>query len=204
MADIGSETRAFIAAALEGDPALESLLVVGINPETLTATIAPGRSPTRIGRVEYRPRVPFLRETIVDLVLRMQRSRWSRLDRYSLTLDMATDEDLDRLAAHGPMRQGASTIVCECGPGWYDMLDGVLAFASETELRAGWKVSQLKEKYGGLRIYHTGAPDDVEEMIDAAEHLSEHVCDVCGAPGKKSNGRGWITTRCEEHEDDRS
>ena len=199
MADIRSETRAFIEAALDGDPALASLTVVGIDPETLTATIASGQPPARLGRVTYTPQPPFSRETIVALVVRMQRSRWSRLDGYTLSLRPATDDDLDRLGEYDPMRQDGRTMHCECGAGWYDMLEAVFSRSAEMQPRSWWKVSQLKEKYGGLRLYSHGAPEDVEALIDAAEHLSEHVCDVCGAPGKKSSDSGWITTRCEEH-----
>jgi hypothetical protein len=200
--DIREETRAFIIAALAGDPALASLSVVGVDSETLTATIAPGRPPAQLEEVTYSPQVPFLRETLVELVVRMQRTRWRRLDTYTLSLVSATDEDLDKLRRYGPMQPEVGRIGCECGPGWHDMLDSVFSLSAKMQPDSLWKVSQLKEKFGGLRLYHYGASDDVEELIDAAEHLSEHVCDVCGALGTKSNHRGWVATRCADHKED--
>ena len=58
--------------------------------------------------------------------------------------------------------------------------------------------SQVKEKYGGLRFYCNGGDDTTDAYVRFAEMLSECTCDVCGAPGKMSDG-GWIVTRCDLH-----
>lgn len=58
------------------------------------------------------------------------------------------------------------------------------------------KFDQVKEKYGGLRIYFTGGDDYVEGIISMAEEYSYKVCEVCGNSGKPNKG-GWITTLCE-------
>lgn len=199
MLDIQTETRAFIESALAGDPALVSLVVSGTSGADLAATMDKGRPPSTLDRVTYSPETPFLREQMLELVVRMQRSRWSRFDHYALALTPATDRDLDRLRDYDAMRYDTYSIHCECGPGWYDMLDATLSWIAEAQPNAWWKVSQLKEKFGGLRVYNTVGPGWISEILDAAEHLSEHVCDLCGAPGRKSTDR-WITTRCEEHQ----
>jgi len=62
-------------------------------------------------------------------------------------------------------------------------------------------VSQVKEKFGGLRFYVYGATDEQYGMIRLAEAMSYKVCEVCGSRGKPNRDGGWISTRCKEHRD---
>jgi len=82
------------------------------------------------------------------------------------------------------------------------------------------RFSQIKEKFGTLRIYHNFEdkfkPEDVKHLDPAdiiiarerawgridgvlgiAHILSEQTCESCGAPGKLFTG-GWWVTRCKE------
>ena len=59
-----TETRTLIETALEGDPALASLTITGVSPETLAFHIAPGVPATTIGGSTYSPAPPFRRETV--------------------------------------------------------------------------------------------------------------------------------------------
>ncbi len=199
MLDIVTETRTFIESALAGDPALSTLVVTGAGADDLVATIEPGRTPATIGRLTYgNGTAPFTREDLVELVVRMQRSRWSRFDAYTLALAPATYDDMKRLGEYAPMQFDGRTIGCECGEGWYDMLEATLSWIAEAHPTAWFKASQIKEKFGTLRFYNTASTGWIPDIIDAAEHLSGSVCDQCGAPGK-TGGQGWIATRCEEH-----
>ena len=58
------------------------------------------------------------------------------------------------------------------------------------------KFDQVKEKYGGLRLYFSGGDSYIEGIIDMAEEYSYKICEVCGNKGKP-NKEGWITTLCE-------
>ena len=64
---------------------------------------------------------------------------------------------------------------------------------------------QVKEKYGTLRFYISGHPDNalvsakLDAYIDFAENMSAITCEICGKPGE-SNNCGWITTRCDSCE----
>lgn len=60
-------------------------------------------------------------------------------------------------------------------------------------------VSQVKEKFGGLRYYTNGHADNVDELIDEYEDKSFETCDVCGEKGKLREDSYWLSTRCEEH-----
>lgn len=196
MRDIISETRAFIEASMKGDPALSSLEIKDAGP-SLTATIAPGRPPAAVGRVTYSPAPPFARETLVELIIRMQRIRWSRYDSYTLSMKPAGREDLVALR----QRYSFSTTM-SVGEGWHDLLAAQHEWLAALGPGGDFAFSDLKEKFGSLRAYTWGAFSDLcTEIIDASEHLSAHVCDVCGAPGR-TRGRGWISTRCDDHKEE--
>jgi hypothetical protein len=52
-----------------------------------------------------------------------------------------------------------------------------------------------------LRFYWYGdLPDLGDEIIEAAEHVSGHLCEVCGALGALQSDHGWWSTRCREHQ----
>jgi len=59
-------------------------------------------------------------------------------------------------------------------------------------------IQDVKEKFGGLRFYVSGASDKVYNYIEFAEALSHRTCEECGAPGERRSG-GWIKTLCDTH-----
>jgi hypothetical protein len=105
----------------------------------------------------------------------------------------------------------------ECNDGWYELLSSVCwrifqhekNIADRVRIRnennkendqsdldyVPVKFDQIKEKFGGLRIYFSGGDDYVEGIISMAEEYSYKVCEVCGNSGKPNKG-GWITTLC--------
>jgi len=97
-------------------------------------------------------------------------------------------------------------------PYWCWLPDGWanLVVELDAELRKvvpNYRLSQCKEKFGGLR-YYIDYPDECSEtdanaaeaIITKYEYRSEETCDVCGKPGNNSTRNGWMATRCEEHE----
>ena len=102
-----------------------------------------------------------------------------------------------------------------CGDGWFNILSSLLYRINMHEkhvrqnnayrVRHGRdpikyesvKISQVKEKWGGLRFYYDGGDDYVSGAVALAEDLSYKTCEACGNPGKVSSG-GWYRTRCDE------
>lgn len=106
----------------------------------------------------------------------------------------------------------------ECGDGWFTLIDDlcgniVHAIKNEKSILDYRKkqgedvrkedyeavevtISQVKEKYGGLRFYVYGGGDRIRGMIDFAESFSYKICESCGNPGKLSQN-GWWRTLCE-------
>ena len=73
------------------------------------------------------------------------------------------------------------------GPGWA----GLVAECYEL-LPDGSTISQVKEKFGGLRFY----ADPYLDAINDIEDRSLTVCEDCGQPGEPRSG-GWIRTLCD-------
>ena len=128
----------------------------------------------------------------------MQRRRWQRAAPLTPLAMPPEEEDLQALHEKHPR----ATVGFECLPGWTDLFDATFTWLHEIAPGTDWSPSQIKEKYGTLRFYWYGdLPDLGGEIIDAAEHVSGHICDVCGAPGVLSSDGGWWSTRCREHRD---
>lgn len=59
---------------------------------------------------------------------------------------------------------------------------------------------QVKEKFGGLRIYHGGGDEYCQGAVDMAASLSYSVCEICGNGGPRVVGHteGWIRSICRD------
>jgi len=60
------------------------------------------------------------------------------------------------------------------------------------------KVLQIKEKFGGLRIYVDNADPEVHALIRELESDSMSICEKCGQPGTQRSVKGWTHTICLE------
>ena len=60
-----------------------------------------------------------------------------------------------------------------------------------------YRITQIKEKFGGLRWYDNGAPKGVSDIIDKYEQLSYITCITCGKPATLVS-KGWISPYCNE------
>lgn len=64
------------------------------------------------------------------------------------------------------------------------------------------KISQIKEKFGGLRFYYDGGDQYIAGLVQMAEIWASKTCETCGDPGKSRRG-GWIKTLCDKHDEER-
>lgn len=115
-------------------------------------------------------------------------------------------------------RESCMSFGIECNKGWYELLSSLCWMIQQHENNIRWnreylakndpeklkekpeyfpvKFDQVKEKYGGLRVYFTGGDDYVEGLISMAEAISYKTCETCGNSGKPNKG-GWVTTLCD-------
>ena len=115
-----------------------------------------------------------------------------------------------------PMTETTMCWGFECGNGWYHI---IRALCSNIQHHIDWRnrknelnpnqpivpqvtVDQVKEKFGTLRFYYTGGDDYIDGLVSMAESMSGVTCEECGNPGS-TVGRGWLTTLCEKHAEER-
>jgi hypothetical protein len=84
----------------------------------------------------------------------------------------------------------------DVGVGWRPIVSAAVEAIGK---RQGF-ITQIKEKFGGLRIYvHGGDYDAIDDIIRTAERECAITCEICGKPGTLRNLKGWLKTACEEH-----
>lgn len=96
------------------------------------------------------------------------------------------------------------------GPGWWPIIESLCGNIQhylnwknkESEVVAQVVVTQIKEKFGGLRFYYNGGDDTIDGMVRMAESWASNACEECGVPGQSRSG-GWIKTLCDEHDAER-
>ena len=81
--------------------------------------------------------------------------------------------------------------------GWYPLIKNLI----NELINLGWdkQVTQVKEKFGGLRFYINGGSDEIYNKITEAEKLSHETCELCGKKGELRTKIRWFTTLCDEH-----
>lgn len=113
-----------------------------------------------------------------------------------------TDEDLSRF----PEAQFSLITPIAAGWGWLPLVCEVLE-----GLPAGVRVTQIKEKYGALKIHTVPSRGDHQGLLETAKSKSLKVCEICGKPGAlRHDGdwmgtpdepSGWLRVRCDVHAD---
>ena len=88
----------------------------------------------------------------------------------------------------------------ECNDGWYELLDNLMdsikGYCSSNN-KPYINVTQIKEKFGGLRFYYTGGDELIAGMVWFAEDISLKTCEYCGKPGVLRTDRSWYVTSCD-------
>lgn len=85
----------------------------------------------------------------------------------------------------------------ECGKGWFNLIDELCQKIKDTNPPEDFKIIQLKEKFGGLRVYTNCSTNEIEKLISEAENKSELTCEICGEEGKIT-GEYWVKTLCDK------
>jgi len=126
-------------------------------------------------------------------------------------------DQLDKLIQDYPVvfRHMDTSVISSVPAGWYSIVDDLCSNLTpllEEALQANpessdeplFSLLQIKEKFGGLRIYFmmNTKNDDlymkVQKMIDIAEDASYETCQITGKPGALCKNGRWFMTLCEE------
>ncbi|WP_426619457.1 MbcA/ParS/Xre antitoxin family protein [Pseudomonas rustica] len=89
----------------------------------------------------------------------------------------------------------------ECNDGWANLIEATLRLTQQhAEPKAlNVKVTQAKEKFGQLRIYHSESDKVIDSVFEIAQLASSSICELCGKPGEVVSHEGWLVARCGNH-----
>lgn len=96
----------------------------------------------------------------------------------------------------------------ECGDGWFPLIDELLLeIADHIDRKLEWsnqhehlrdfRIEQVKEKFGSLRVYTTASTPEIKAYLDMASRMSSRICEFCGSPGIIRK-EAWLSCKCEE------
>lgn len=99
------------------------------------------------------------------------------------------------------------TIGIECNDGWKNIIETAAEDIEKINKNNDVTICavQIKEKFGGLRIYTDIIGEDssvnygtYKDIINTAKERSFKTCELCGSEGKLVSEGGWYKTRCSE------
>lgn len=90
---------------------------------------------------------------------------------------------------------------CEHDDGWYSIIESMCSLI-ERHMDGGkdnpYRFTQIKEKFGGLRVYDIGGDEYIQGVIDMAESMSYKTCELTGKPGELCANGFWMKTLSPE------
>lgn len=87
---------------------------------------------------------------------------------------------------------------CSCGDGWYNLIYDACYRMMESGLQPETTFLQIKEKFGGLRLYMAGATPEIAAIAETAEEESYKICDNCGSHEDVTSEGNWVATLCKK------
>ena len=99
---------------------------------------------------------------------------------------------------YGYMLEHTGFYVC---PGWMVLIQDMLREIDALHYGTGDhpEFTDIKEKFGRLRVYGNNIDDETEAIIDRYIILSGETCMTCGAPGQMREKGHWLYVACDEH-----
>lgn len=123
--------------------------------------------------------------------------------------DLSLTEKLDESKYEIVENRGGETIPTpyqlfgiECEKGWFPLIQPIVdyidKFNEDKPDDEKIYITQIKEKYGTLRIYVSHGTEELFNMIDEAEDKSASICEFCGSNVNVGQTTGWIMTICHD------
>jgi hypothetical protein len=86
---------------------------------------------------------------------------------------------------------------------WLPILEKGFAKISEEVKKnnlTDYKIIQVKEKFGTLRIYDYNGTQEIHNIIEDMEKECMTICEKCGSPEGKFRHNGWMRITCDKCE----
>lgn len=89
----------------------------------------------------------------------------------------------------------------ECQAGWKNVLQPIFDYVEQYNKNNKEKIEflQIKEKFGGLRVYTNFITKELNDLIEKAEEDASETCEYCGTTDDVGTiTSGWIKTICKK------
>lgn len=95
------------------------------------------------------------------------------------------------------------TLLDDLEPGWkirfgMPFIEDLREVLVKNNCLDNYLVVQIKEKFGSLRWYSYGEPEEWLDHMYAWEYISEHTCKKCGKFPVPMRDDGWLSPWCDE------
>jgi hypothetical protein len=107
------------------------------------------------------------------------------------------ENDAPRIAGQNLADDPDWPLFVQSYPGWSGIVNATLSYLVR-ECQSV-RIVQFKEKFGTIRLYLEGEPEDIASAdfaVRALETMSNFMCEQCGQPGRPRQG-GWVRTLCD-------
>jgi len=85
----------------------------------------------------------------------------------------------------------------EIEPGWFDIIWRLCDDIKKLDTPENFKFVQIKEKFGGLRVYAYNSNKEIEDLVEKAEKEAEITCEMCGTKENVTTEGSWIKVLCQ-------
>lgn len=120
---------------------------------------------------------------------------------YDALIESEDDDFLPKTDRVNPKFDYSYTMLDFVPKGWKDlflrMCGEIRTEIEQTEEFRTFRIFDIKEKYGMLRMLATGGNDKTDALMDRCEKDSERVCVECGKPATRIS-MGWICPYCDD------
>lgn len=89
----------------------------------------------------------------------------------------------------------------EINDGWLSIIEEGLKKLSEVVKRdnlTDFRIRQIKEKFGGLRIHCNYYTDEIDDIINNMELQATRTCERCGSKGGVLREKMFMATLCDK------
>lgn len=112
------------------------------------------------------------------------------------------DPWLDNLYGGTSTDKDVVTAQIDVDDGWAGLLQDLLRKLKMLALGPDFRIVQIKEKFGGLRVYWEGVDDkelrkEVMDLVQLAEELSYKTCEKCGSMDGVETKGAWLKSFCQ-------
>lgn len=97
---------------------------------------------------------------------------------------------------YGDMTKTCMHWGCAHGDGWFEILHNACKEIAKFD-DGTFYFEQIKEKFGGLRLYYAGGNEKIHKITTAAEDESYKTCEHCGTKEDVTTEGSWILTLCK-------